>query len=61
MVSMLQLFSIYSFLCVLDSKINFHVGKELTKIFFHFFKCEIMLYMLIHFKNVSEFKDQFIY
>jgi hypothetical protein len=49
MVSELQLFSIYSFLHVLlDPHKNYHVGEELTKIFFLLFECGIMLYMLTH-------------
>jgi hypothetical protein len=61
MVSKLQLFSIYSFLHVLlHPHKNFHVGKEFKKIVFLLFKCEIMLYTLTHFFNVSGIKNQFI-
>jgi hypothetical protein len=57
MVSKFQLFSIYSFLRVLldPHKIN-NVGKELTKLVFLLFECEIMLYMLTHFFNVKDQK-----
>jgi hypothetical protein len=49
MVSKLQLFSIYSFICVLlDPHKKFHVGEKLTKKYIFLFKCGIMLYMSIH-------------
>jgi hypothetical protein len=61
MVSKLQLLSIYSFLHYswIHIKKN-HVGEELSKMDFVLFECEIMLYMLTHFFNVSGIKNQFI-